>query len=341
MKRINNLWDSIISWDNLVLAHKQARKGKSHYAEVKMVDEDPEKYLKNIQESLINRTFTTSEYSIEERFDGRKNRVIYKLPYYPDRIIQHALLNIVGPILVKSFIRDTFQSIRGRGTSDALKRVKNLVQKPEHPAYVLKLDVSKYYPSINNNILKQVLRTKLKCKNTLWLLDDIINSTNGLPIGNYTSQHLGNLYLSKFDWWVKQELKPLGYFRYCDDLLLFADSTEELLEYKYKIITYLNDLKLQIKPNWTIHNVSTQGVDFVGYIIFPTHIRLRSRIAKKFKNTCKKLKRVHKVSYYDINKVMAYKGWINLSSGSKLWTKYATIQLRKKLLRGRYDSNIR
>ena len=99
---------------------------------------------------LLNKTFTTSAYDVEDRFDGRKMRTIYKLPYYPDRIVQHAMLNIVGPILVKTFIRDTFQSIQGRGTHDAARRVKKLVRSENCPKYALKIDVRKYYPSANH-----------------------------------------------------------------------------------------------------------------------------------------------------------------------------------------------
>jgi RNA-directed DNA polymerase len=223
MKRYGNLWKDIVDLENIKFAHKQARRGKSFYTEVKMVDGDIDKYCKEIWAMLVNKTFTTSPYEIEERHDGRKMRTIYKLPYYPDRIVQHALLSVVGPILVNSFIRDTFQSITRRGTADAAKRIKRLVRSKDCPRYALKIDVHKYYPSVNNNLMKQAIRKKIKCADTLWLFDDIIDSIEGLPIGNYTSQHLGNLYLNDFDWWIKQELKPKGYFRYCDDIVVFAD----------------------------------------------------------------------------------------------------------------------
>jgi RNA-directed DNA polymerase len=97
MKRHGNLWDKITSLDNIKLAHAVARRGKAFYTEVKMVDADVEKYAKEVQTMLLNKTFTTSPYEVEDRFDGRKMRTIYKLPYYPDRIVQHAMLNIVGP----------------------------------------------------------------------------------------------------------------------------------------------------------------------------------------------------------------------------------------------------
>ena len=239
MKRHGNLFEQIVDIENIKLAHRSARKGKAFYAEVKMVDSDVEYYCREIQKTLINQTFTTSEYEIEDRFDGRKMRTIYKLPYYPDRIVQHALLNVVGKIFTASFIRDTFQSITGRGTSDAMRRVKKLVRSNECPKYALKIDVEKYYPSVDNAKLKAMVRRKIKCNQTLWLFDDIIDSMQGLPIGNYTSQHLGNLYLNQFDWEVKQKIKPIGYFRYCDDIVFMDDCKEKLISIKKWAEDYL------------------------------------------------------------------------------------------------------
>jgi RNA-directed DNA polymerase len=138
--------------------------------------------------------------------EGGKMRRIYKLPYYPDRIVQHALMSAVGPIFRRSLIRDTFQSLPERGTSDARRRVQKMM-KSDPQAYALKMDIRKYYPNVNNDKLKEVIRRKIKCKDTLWLMDNIIDSMSGLPIGNLTSQYFGNIFLYEFDWWVKQELK--------------------------------------------------------------------------------------------------------------------------------------
>jgi RNA-directed DNA polymerase len=330
MKRYGNLWKDIVDLENIKFAHKQARRGKSFYTEVKMVDGDIDKYCKEIWAMLVNKTFTTSPYEIEERHDGRKMRTIYKLPYYPDRIVQHALLSVVGPILVNSFIRDTFQSITGRGTADAAKRIKRLVRSKDCPRYALKIDVHKYYPSVNNNLMKQAIRKKIKCADTLWLFDDIIDSIEGLPIGNYTSQHLGNLYLNDFDWWIKQELKPKGYFRYCDDIVVFADTAKELVEIKELMVAELARIKLTIKPSWNIYDVHKNGIDFVGYVFKPSETRLRKSIAIKFKRACRRLKRfLHKVDPKPyLSTLMAYKGWAKPANAKLLWRKH-TMYFRK------------
>jgi len=321
MKRHGNLWVKIIDLENIKLAHRLARKGKSFYTEVKMVDSDIDKYCLQIQKMLANKTFTTSQYEVSERHDGRKQRVIHKLPYFPDRIVQHALLNVIGPILVNTFIRDSFQSIRGRGTHDAMKRVKKLVRSDDCPKYALKIDVKKYYPSVDNDLLKAAIRRKIKCQDTLWLVDDIIDSTKGLPIGNYTSQHFGNLYLNSLDWHIKQNIRPDGYYRYCDDIVVFGKTVNQLMLIKQRIEDCLSMLRLQVKSNWSITNVEKNGIDFVGYRFFPSFTRLRKNIAVNFKSTCDWIrKRKNKVNRnLALSKLMAYKGWVMTASAKQLW----------------------
>ncbi len=322
MKRHGNLWAKITDLNNIKVAHKQARRGKAFYTEVKMVDADIERYALEIQSALLSKTFTTSKYESEIRFDGRKERLIHKLPYYPDRIVQHALLNVIGPIFERSFIRDTFQSIPGRGTSDAMRRVKRLIRSDACPQYALKIDVQKYYPSVDGERLKESVRQKIKCKDTIWLVDNIINSMQGLPIGNYTSQHFGNLFLSDFDWWVKQQIRPDGYFRYCDDILFMGNDKGELRKVKQMAEQYLNDLGLQIKPTWLIYDVRKQGVDFVGFVFKPEKTRLRPSIAASIKKACKEIANKAFRFKSDLSALMAYKGWVKYASAKMLWRKH-------------------
>lgn len=336
MKRHGNLWDKVCDLENIKQAHTNARRGKAFYKEVKMVDEDIDKYCIAIQKSLVNQTFATSPYQVEERFDGRKMRTIHKLPYYPDRIVQHALLNVISHLFVKTYIRDTFQSIVGRGTHDAMRRVKKLIRSPECPRYALKIDIAKYYPTIKNDIMKTVVRRTIKCEPTLWLIDDVIDSTAGLPIGNYTSQHFGNIYLNSIDWRVKQELKPKAYFRYCDDIVFMDDAKSRLLAIKVRVCSWLSDIGLKIKPTWNIYNIARQGLDFVGFVFTPYNTRLRRSIATKFKAVCKKLSKKIQDPVIDLSRVMAYKGWAQACNGKRLWRSH-TLQLRStfpKQLRG-------
>lgn len=138
-------------------------------------------------------------------------------------------MNVIEPIFRHSFIRDTYSSIKGRGTHDGLARVKKAMKDVPGTTYCLKLDIKKFYPSINKEILKQKIRTKFKDVDLLMLLDEIIDSCeHGVPIGNYTSQYFANFYLTRMDHWIKEELGIKYYFRYCDDIVILGSSKERL-----------------------------------------------------------------------------------------------------------------
>lgn len=320
MKRIGNLWSEITDYNNLLLAHHNARKGKKHYAEVKMVNNNEEFYIKRLRNMLLDKTFTTSKYKVFEKFDGRKNRILHKLPYYPDRIVQHAIIQILGPIWIYSMIRDTFQSIPNRGTSDARKRVRKTIRNNED-LYFIKFDIKKYYPSVDNKILKTIIRRKIKCKDTLQLLDDIIDSSNGIPIGNYTSQYFGNIYLNYFDWFVKQNIKHVGYFRYCDDIIIICENSIDCHEARKKCFVYLQDsLNLDVKSNWCVRPIK-DGMDFVGYVFFSNRVFLRRSIKEKFNKKTKTFKKNHKnkIESNPINSAASYWGYIKHSNSKRLW----------------------
>lgn len=187
MKRYNNLFDKIVSLDNLYLADKKARRNKSSRKDIKEFDQNKEELLKKLQQNLINGTYKTSEYNtfiIREP----KERLIFRLPYYPDRIVHHAVMNIMEPIWVSIFIKDTYSCIKHRGIHEALQDVREALKDTDNTTYCLKLDIKKFYPSINHEVLKEIIRKKIKDQKLLQLLDEIIDSAEGVPIGNYLSQ---------------------------------------------------------------------------------------------------------------------------------------------------------
>lgn len=324
MKRAGNLWSKICDRDALRLAHKAARRGKLHYREVRWVDTNEDAAIEAIYLSLANKTYTTSPYEVEERFDGRKMRVIHKLPYYPDRIVQHALVSACEDVWRASFIRDTFQSIAGRGTHDARKRVRAAVR--DNPdLYALKFDIQKYYPSVNNDLLKAKARKTIKCKNTLWLLDNIIDSCEGLPIGNYTSQYLGNVYLSDFDWWVKQSLHPRGYFRYCDDIVVLGNSAQECHAYRNAMFEKLSrEYCLSVKRDWQVSPVDARGLDFVGFVFTSRNVKLRRGIANGVRDKARRIKRGGLSPHKIAGGAGSYWGWCKHGQGRALWAKHMT-----------------
>jgi len=333
MKRYGNLWHKVCDLENLRAAHHSARKGKAYYTEVLWVNANEDKALRTLQKSLLDKTFNTSPYEVEERFDGRKMRTIHKLPYYPDRIVQHALVNVCAPVWESSFIRDTFQSIKGRGTHDARKRVESAVRGVPG-LYALKFDIRKYYPNVGNEILKIEVRRKIKCPNTLWLIDNIIDSNQGLPIGNYTSQYLGNVYLSDLDWWVKQEVRPVAYFRYCDDLVVLTNSAQEAHDVRRRVFDKLQeDYKLSIKSNWQVFPVDARGLDFVGFVFTSKRTKLRKNIAKGVSQKAKAIRKSsHQMTPYQIaNGAGSYWGWCKHGGGKSLWHNVMTCDIKDKI----------
>ncbi len=320
MKRYGFIYEKICDLDNLKEAHKQARKKKSHYKEVKMVNSNPEFYLKKIQASLQNYTYRVSPYIHCIKIDKGKERDIYKLPYYPDRIIQWAIILQIEHILINNFIKETYASVPKRGIHSCLTDVRNSLKDKEDTIYCLKLDIQKYFETIDHDILKTLLRKKFKDNDLLWLLDLIIDSHDtGLPIGNFVSQYLANLYLSYFDHWVKEQLHCQHYFRYMDDIVILHSDKPKLREIYTQIEQYLNNnLLLTIKQNWQIFPVNARSIDFVGYCIYHDFTRLRKTTKK---NMIKKIQLYE--TYEEINSSIAsYKGWLQWGDCHNLYMKY-------------------
>lgn len=322
MKRYNNLFDKIVSLDNLYEADKRARRQKSHRPEVMLFDKNKDKLLLDLQRKLINGEYETSEYYVFKIYEP-KEREIFKLPYYPDRIVHHAIMNIMEPIWVSAFVKGTYSCIRKRGIHKALKDVKFALKDEVNTQYCLKLDIRKFYPSIDHDILKTIIRKKIKDKRLLSLLDEIIESAQGVPIGNYLSQFFANLYLTYLDHWIKEQKKVRYYFRYADDIVILGGDKQQLRDLFYDIQDYLNNkLKLNFKDNWQIFKVDSRGIDFVGYRVFHTHTLLSKRIKKRF---CKKINKLNKKQNLDKDtykqKICSYIGWIKYCNGRNLLNK--------------------
>ena len=284
MKRIGNLYEKVCSIENLQLADEKARKGKLRTYGVIEHDKKREVNLLKLRETLLNGTFHTSKYDVFTIYEP-KEREIYRLPYFPDRILHHAIMNVLEPIWVSTFTADTYSCIKNRGIHAAAKKVKQALREdPEGTTFCLKLDIRKFYPSINHDVLKSILRRKLKDKRLLRLLDEIIDSADGVPIGNYLSQYFANLYLTYFDHWIKEQKRVKHYFRYADDIVILASDKSYLHSLMGEIRAYLGDLKLEVKGNWQVFPVAARGIDFVGYVFFRTHTRMRKGIKNFLKH---------------------------------------------------------
>lgn len=310
--------------DNLRLADKKARRGKSSQPAIKSHDRNRESNLFLLHESLINKTYFTSNYTTFKVYEP-KEREIFRLPYFPDRITHHAVMNVLEPIFVSTFTADTYSCIKKRGIHAASRALQRALRNVPETQYCLKLDIRKFYPSVDHAILKRLLRKKIKDQDLLWLLDEIIDSADGLPIGNYLSQYFANFYLTYFDHWVKEKLKVKHYFRYADDLVILGSTKEELHKHLYEIRKYLSDeLNLEIKSNYQVFPVAARGIDFVGYVHFHDHVRLRKRIKQSFARMVARRRNSASIS--------SYYGWIKHCN---------SINLMKKILCQQPQQNLR
>lgn len=319
MKRIGNLYTQIISIENLNIADAKAQKSKGKQYGVRLHNQKKEANINQLHELLKNKEYQTSTYDIFKVYEP-KEREVYRLSYFPDRITHHAIMHVLEPIFVANYTADTYSCIKKRGIHAASFALRKALKNESETTYCLKLDIKKFYPNVDHDILKSLLRRKFKDKDLLWLLDEIIDSANGLPIGNYLSQYLANFYLSYFDHWLKEQLRVKYYFRYADDLVILHNDKTYLHQLLNTIKYYFKDcLKLEIKENWQVFPVKDRGIDFVGYVHYHTHVLLRKRIKQNYARMLKK--NPNTVS------IASYKGWLKHCNSKNLQKKLLNDQL--------------
>ena len=352
MKRIGNLFNQIISIENLKLADIKARRGKYGESrkktrmEIAKFDEHRDFLIKRLHENLKNHMFMTSPYSTFKVYEP-KERIIYRLPYYPDRIVHHAILNILEPIWRKTFTYNTYSCVPGKGIEGCAKRVKKIIRKYKYSKhlYCLKIDIKKFYPSVNHEILKEIIEHKIKDQDVLWLLDDIIDSVEGLPIGNYTSQYLGNLYLCYFMHKINEVYK-LDATEYADDIVFFSESKSKLHKiFREFIKPYMEKiLELTIKPNWQVFPVAKnrndkhgRSIDYLGYKFYREEIGLRKSIKINFNKAAKKFLHSNpNPTKKELNITIGpWLGWIKHSNSSYLLKAVIGDELYNKYYRGK------
>lgn len=304
MKTYNKLFDKIISFENLLSAAHQAAKGKRSHPSVISFFEKLEDTLYQLQNELQGKNYKPGEYTTFHIYDP-KPRLISAAPFR-DRVVHHALMNIVAPLLERSFIFHSYANRRRKGTHRAIRRYQNYSRQYD---FVLKCDIKKYFPSIDHAILKSLIRKRIACQQTLWLIDTIIDGSNpqekvcdyypgddlftpderrkGLPIGNLTSQFFANYYLNLLDHFIKEQLRCKAYLRYVDDFDLFSNAKQQLWDWKEKIMIFLYDYRLNLHPTRCQVYPTNIGYRFLGQIVFKTYRLLPSANVRKFKKRLK------------------------------------------------------
>ena len=322
MKRVGYIYEKICEIDNIKTAIMKSSRGKRNEGRVQRVIQNIDVAARNIQMMLLNKTYIPSPYIIESIYDGasKKERVIQKPKYYPDQVIHWALMLQLEPILIKSMYGYNCGSVPGRGTSFGHKTVRRWLDTDYNGTkYCLSLDVSKFYPSVDNEVLKDMFRRKIKDNNCLWLIDTIIDSIKGLPIGNFTSPWFANFYLEGLDHFIKQKLSVKYYVRYADDMVLFGPNKKQLHRVRKEISEYLQNLKLTVKDNWQVFKVDKRAVDFLGFRFFRNKTILRKRNALRISRRFRKISKKQGLSYNDASAVISYWGWLKRSDSYKFY----------------------
>lgn len=313
MKRYGNLYQRILDMDNIEYAYEKAKRHKAWQDTVQKVERRKDEYLKRLQDSLRTHRYKTSPYR-EKKIYEPKERTIYILPFYPDRIAQHAVMNIVSPIWDRFFIDDSYACREGKGQHKGSKRCMQFVRRNR---YCLQCDISKFYPSIDHEILMRIIKRKIKDKETLDLLEEIVTSIGGtrnVPIGNYTSQWFGNLYMNEMDMFIKHKHHVRDYIRYCDDFLLFSNSKDTLRSLSKEITEFAAE-RLKLRLSKCALFPTAQGVDFLGYRHFPNgKILVRKSTAKRQKRKVKAIPYLLKhgkiTKEAALSSLCSIKGWL-------------------------------
>lgn len=283
------MFAQVYDYQNLYDAYLKARRQKRYRSEVLKFSYSLEENLIQIQNELIWKTYNVGPYRPFIVFEPKKRQIV-ALPF-KDRVVQHALNNVIEPVFDRRMIYDSYACRRGKGTHKAAKRLGYFLGKPEIN-YYLKADIHSYFASINHTILKELIRRQIEDPDVLWLIDTIIDSSGiGLPIGNLTSQLFANVYLHELDHFLKHELSIRFYLRYMDDFIVLHESKRYLRGLLDAIEEFLaTKLALRLNPKTKIDS-SKNGIDFVGYRVWHSNKLVRRQSIERMKKRVRAWKR--------------------------------------------------
>ena len=298
MNKINNVYSKVISKENLYRAAYMASRGRRYKDAAADFNFFLEQEIDCLEKELSSKTYCHGKYRTFTIYEP-KERKIAAAPFR-DRVVHHAVHGILEPLIDKEFIYDSYACRKGKGTHKAVGRAQSFFKLNE---FCFHGDIRKYFPSIDHDILKDILRRKIEDEDLLWLLDGIIDSAvslthcsplpnscaKALPLGNLTSQFFANLYLNELDYFVKVDLREKHYLRYMDDFLVFGNSKGKLQEIKNKVRMFLEKmLNLDLHEGKSQIYKTRSGVKFLGFRMFKNYRKLASNNVRNLK---KRLKR--------------------------------------------------
>ncbi|MFH1425353.1 MAG: reverse transcriptase domain-containing protein [archaeon] len=306
---------------NLTIAWRKARENKTKKPDVIEFEKNLTRNLLELHKELKNKIYKPRPLEDFIRRDP-KTRKISKADFR-DRVIHHALINVIGPEFEKSFFYDSCANQIGKGTSFALRRFelhrKGVTNNYKIGGFCLKADIKHYFQEVNHEVLLKIIKTKIKEDNIIWLIKQILSNNSegrtwsrvkipqGMPLGNYTSQFFASIYLGRLDHFVKHSLKAKHYIRYVDDFIILHKSRKQLGSWKEEIKNFLRkELELELHPQKSRIIPLSRGIDFVGFRNFLHYKLLRKRNIKGM---------MHKIKLYEKGKIdfgdlfESYKGW--------------------------------
>ena len=324
-----------------------AARNKRNRAEVQNVLKDIDKYVDILFDMIVNETFKPTPYRQFIVVDGisGKERLVSCPAFFPDQCLHWLVILATEEIFMKGMYEFVCGSIPKRGVHYGRKAVKKWMETDRpNTKYCAKLDITKFYPSINHDALKAALRRKIKDHKILWLFDKIIDSTeNGLPIGNYTSQWLANFLLQDLDHEIKEEMHVVHYMRYMDDMVLFGSNKKKLHAVVKLIAARLAPLGLKLKANWQVFRVDYidrkgkrrgRDIDFMGFRFFRDRVIMRKKIALRARRLAKRISKCKKVSFHKAAAMISYCGWFKYTASAEYRKKYIDPYIKISLLKG-------
>jgi hypothetical protein len=332
-------FEAITGWDNLCEAYRLAVRGKRRSASAASFEHQLADRLLALQDDLLSQTYRPGPYCHFIIYEP-KRRKISAAPFR-DRVAHHALCNVIAPLFESRFIEHSYANRAGKGTHRAVNQLQEWARRCR---YVLRLDIVQHFPALDHALLRGKLARVIADPQVLWLMDTIIDSGDGvladeytpvlfpgddllahcrprgLPIGNLTSQFWSNVYLNDFDWFVNRELGCAAYLRYVDDFALFSDCKRTLWAWKEAIIARLASERL------TIHLAEAQvlptrcGIPWLGFVVYPTHRRLKQRNAVNFTRRLGHLLDLYQAGQISFAELDAsVQGWINHVRYADTW----------------------
>lgn len=340
MKTYRHLWEDFISDDNIRLAVRNASKGKRDRHHVKLVYDNMDKYIPVIRQ--YTEDFKPPAHKPKMIYDGisRKKREII-VPTFMEQIIHHMAVNVLKPIFMRGMYFHSYGSIPNRGSHKGKRYIEKFIRRnPKKCKYFLKMDIKKFFPSVDLAIVKRKLARIIKDDRFLDLMCRIIDTVpRGLPLGFYTSQWLANWFLQDLDHYIKEKLHAIFYIRYMDDIVIFDGSKRKLHKMREAIEEYLHTINLDMKGNWQValfDNSFKQGraLDFMGFRFYRDRTTLRKSILYKATRKARRMSKKPKKTVHDSRALLSYLGFFKCTdtyTAYRIWIKpFTNVRLAKK-----------